>query len=137
MEKVYVITAGEYSDYHVVKIFSTYEKAQEYIDIMSALDYEDLNVIEEWELDDFNVSRLYVQYCYIHSTGTDDVVKVWGNNDTTMSPDNLITNPSGYYYFIFSLPYSKRLVNASNKNELLLKIARDRFAEYKAKQLEF
>ena len=31
MNKVYVVTAGCYSDYHIVAVFSTKEKAEEYI----------------------------------------------------------------------------------------------------------
>ena len=32
MSKVYIVTDGEYSDYHIESCFSTKKKAQEYID---------------------------------------------------------------------------------------------------------
>lgn len=134
MGKVYVVTAGEYSDYGIEKIFSTREKAQEYIDIVSAPGRQDFNDIQEWELDDFKVSKLYIQYCYTHSTFAADKVEVYNNSDTMMLPDNLFNYPAGAFRFFFSLPYSKRLINDPN---LLLKIARDRLAKYKAKAMEF
>lgn len=137
MKKVYVVTTGEYSDYSIEKIFSTREKAQEYINIVSVLGKEDFNDIQEWELDDFKVSKIYVQYCYTHSTFAADKIEIYGNNDVTIPPDNLFTYPAGAFRFFFSLPYSKRLANAPNKEELLLKIARDRLAKYKAEAMEF
>ena len=140
MAKVYVVTAGEYSDYDIVKIFSTCEKAQEYIDIVSSLGdivQEKFNDIQEWELDDFNISELYIQYCYKHSITNLDTVEVWDKDDKEMPSDNLLTYPSGNFCFFFSLPYSKRLANAPDKNNLLLKIARDRLAKYKAEAMEF
>ncbi len=137
MEKVYVVTAGEYSDYGIEKIFSTCEKAQEYIDIVSTLGKENFYSIQEWELDDFKVSKLYIQYCYTHFTAAADKIEIYDNNDTMVPPDSLITYPVGSFRFFFSLPYSKRLANAPNKEELLLKIARDRLAKYKAEAEEF
>lgn len=140
MGKVYVVTAGEYSDYDIVKIFSTCEKAQEYIDIASSLGgiiQEKFNDIQEWELDDFNISELYIQYCYKHSITNLDTVEVWDKDDRETPSDNLITYPSGAFRFFFSLPYSERLANAPDKNNLLLKIARDRLAKYKAEAMEF
>ncbi len=47
---IYVVTEGEYSDYHVAGIFSTEEKAQGYIDRNSRS--TDRAGIEEWLLDE-------------------------------------------------------------------------------------
>lgn len=47
MNKVYVVTAGCYSDYHIVAVFSTKEKAEEYIA------YHGTNYrMEEYDLDE-------------------------------------------------------------------------------------
>jgi len=46
MNKVYVVTAGCYSDYHIVAVFSTKEKAEEYIAYHGTN-----NTLEEYELD--------------------------------------------------------------------------------------
>lgn len=52
MSKVYIVTDGEYSDYHIESCFSTKKKAQEYIKnskkVNGSIYYPD---IEEWELD--------------------------------------------------------------------------------------
>ncbi len=32
MNKIYIVTAGKYSDYHIERVFSTKKKAQEYLD---------------------------------------------------------------------------------------------------------
>lgn len=46
MAKVYLVSTGCYSDYHVLAIFSTREKAQQYWDLCS-----EPNDIEEFEID--------------------------------------------------------------------------------------
>lgn len=52
MNKVYIVTEGEYSDYQIEACFSTKKKAQEYIKnskkVQGKYYYPD---IEEWELD--------------------------------------------------------------------------------------
>ena len=52
MSKVYIVTYGEYSDYHIESCFSTKKKAQEYIKNAKKVNGScyDPN-IEEWELD--------------------------------------------------------------------------------------
>jgi len=54
MTQVYVVTRGDYSDYHIEEIFSTREKAQTYIDLINNKHnfYGRVNDdIEEYELD--------------------------------------------------------------------------------------
>lgn len=46
-DKVYIVTAGEYSDYRIVAVFDSEEKAKDYIDHG---DRSDFNDIEEWTL---------------------------------------------------------------------------------------
>ena len=49
---VYAVTAGSYSDYRIVALFSTKERAEEFIAAMTKPDgYNELNGIEEFELD--------------------------------------------------------------------------------------
>lgn len=47
--KAYVVTAGEYSDYRIEGVFSSREKAEEYINHSTD---KDLNGIDEWVLDE-------------------------------------------------------------------------------------
>lgn len=49
-ETIYAISTGSYSDYTVHALFSTKEKAQEYIDTIKA-GYDGWNSIEEYVLD--------------------------------------------------------------------------------------
>lgn len=48
-KKVYVVTAGDYSDYHIKGIFDSREKAEEYINHSAD---SDLNDIEEYNLNE-------------------------------------------------------------------------------------
>lgn len=52
MSKLYIVTEGEYSDYHIEACFSTKQKAQEYIknskEVEESWYYPE---IEEWDLD--------------------------------------------------------------------------------------
>lgn len=48
-KKVYVVTAGDYSDYHIVEIFDSREKAEEYVNHSTD---SDLNDIEEYNLNE-------------------------------------------------------------------------------------
>ncbi len=50
MSKVYIVTSGEYSDYGINRVFSTEEKAKEWVDVITSMyggDYD----IEQYELD--------------------------------------------------------------------------------------
>ena len=52
MEKVYIVTSGEYSDYHIDAVFSTRKKAEEYVDAHGS-DYR----VEEYPVDDAGVKK--------------------------------------------------------------------------------
>lgn len=60
--KVYVVTEGDYSDYHIEAIFTEKEQAEKYIALHTSRCYYDWN-IEEWEVDathiDGEVKMLY------------------------------------------------------------------------------
>ena len=53
-DKVYIVTAGEYSDYRIVAVFDSEEKAKDYIDHD---DRSDFNDIEEWALNSESPNR--------------------------------------------------------------------------------
>jgi len=76
MKKVFVVTAGSYSDYHIVGVFSTKKLAEEYRCKLGADD------VEEFELDGFAkslYSKGYTRYL------------VWFRGDTTTVVDPDIT----------------------------------------------
>lgn len=49
--KVYVVSSGEYSDFGIEQIFSSKEKAQQFIDISKEYGTGSFNEIDEYELD--------------------------------------------------------------------------------------
>ena len=67
MSKVYIVTDGEYSGYHIEACFSTKKKAQEYIKNSKKVNgkyyYPD---IEEWELDSNSdiVNVIYLTFTF-------------------------------------------------------------------------
>lgn len=46
--KVYIVTSGEYSDYHIDRVFSTRKKAQEFLDHIGKAGFN----IEEYDVDE-------------------------------------------------------------------------------------
>lgn len=72
--KVYVVTAGEYSDYHICKIFLDKEKAEKYVAIENEINQPyDECWINEWETDDDKVDMTakvgHYYYAYIDKDG--------------------------------------------------------------------
>ena len=53
-KKVYVVTAGDYSDYHIEGIFDSREKAEEYINHSSNTE---LNGVDEWVLNELKPDK--------------------------------------------------------------------------------
>ena len=53
MNKVYIVTEGDYSDYHIEACFTTNEKAKEYIENSKKIENSNWYSpsIEEWDLD--------------------------------------------------------------------------------------
>lgn len=85
--KLYVVTAGEYSDYHICAIFTNKEKAEKYVAIENELNYPYGECwISEWQTADSTVNMAaevgHYYYCAISLEGeiqTDDDYE----NDTT------------------------------------------------------
>ena len=50
MRKVYIVTSGEYSGYGIDRVFSTEEKAKEWVDVITSMYGGNYN-IEQYELD--------------------------------------------------------------------------------------
>lgn len=65
MDKVYIVTSGDYSDYHIEAVFSTREQALDYVDTKGS-EYR----IEEYPLDEpieHNTGIWEVQFDYMSS----------------------------------------------------------------------
>jgi len=58
-KSVYLVTAGSYSDYHIIRAFLDKNKAESY---MKVCDEPDLNELEEYELSD---DKIFTPVYYI------------------------------------------------------------------------
>lgn len=67
--KVYVVTTGEYSDYQIDQIFTSLDKAEQYVAANSR--YLDEYRIETYDVDDVDVdvNKDEMGYCYYNSLG--------------------------------------------------------------------
>lgn len=61
MSKVFVVTHGAYSDYCIDAIFSTKEKAEEYVVKYNETNSYDKGEITEWDLDEMENAELITQ----------------------------------------------------------------------------
>lgn len=123
---VYVLTQGEYSDYHIIGIYSTAEKATEMCDAIRANNtFGDEPQIEEYKLDELNPSMGYVCVGYTPERNT---IRSYGF-DFISGHDafNSYGNPPEFICF---LSYSTRLSDP----DVLLKAAQDRYMKWKAEQ---
>ena len=80
--QVFVVTSGEYSDYGINAIFSTKEKAQEYIDRMEfCSSYEEYYNIHEWNVDEVSKEIPTNDLCLFNGkiVRLDDLSKEFGN----------------------------------------------------------
>lgn len=73
--KVYVVTAGEYSDYHICKIFLDKEKAEKYVALENEMNeyLYDNCWVDEWDTSDdsidINAKTAKYYYAYITTDG--------------------------------------------------------------------
>lgn len=55
MDKVYVVTEGSYSDYHIVAIFSDENNADIYAALLNSTPRRDGAEVAEWDIDDVEI----------------------------------------------------------------------------------
>lgn len=121
--KVYVVTEGDYSDYHIVGVCTSQESAKRIQQIASG-DYHEAK-IEEYEADKFNIKPTYNYYG----------VSVYKNGSATANIDGYIFEP----YEVRDYCNAKHTCAFSvdvfaQDEEHAKKIAFDLIAEYKAKE---
>jgi hypothetical protein len=128
MSKLYAVTCGEYSDYHIVALCSDKTKAEEIVELLSRDEpcYEP--IVEEYEDGIcFNLNRNMYFVC-LDENGLD--VELLDNYEKLETLRDEELNKVEY------IPYFKRYrvkVEANNE-EIAKKIACDLIAEFKAKQ---
>ena len=74
--KVFIVTSGSYSDYQIEAVFSTKEKAEEYIQNACI---DDVNDIEEYEMDEQVERKNAVYRCSVNILTSE--IKVLGRYD--------------------------------------------------------
>ena len=71
MSKVFIVTSGEYSDYGIDRVFSTEEKAKEWVNVITSM-YGGNYDIEQYELDAPIPERK--EYLFFEAYIKDDVI---------------------------------------------------------------
>ena len=124
-KKIYIVTSGEYSDYHIEAVFTTKEKAVEYVEQHGT--YYD---IEEYDIDkevEKKTQLWSIVFC-IEDGKFDEANPISYNKnkevDTCYVEERF--GDGKMYYIIF-------LVDADSMNRAV-KIARERFAAVKANE---
>ena len=73
MNKIYIITSGEYSDYHIVKVFKDKKKAEFYAETQEKLHPYEYYYVDEREFHDDNVTMTEKIVTYYYAAiGLDD-----------------------------------------------------------------
>lgn len=126
--KIYVITKGSYSDYHICAVTANKEKAKQLERLFSGIC--DQAYIEEYDTGEFSFIKKD-EKCF-------DVLKIKGNIEVKETNLDLyeIDNEakvSPYYRRREDILGIKTIVIAKDE-EHAIKIAQDRFAEYEAEQ---
>ena len=134
--KVYVITQGSYSDYHIVGVKLTREEAEKVVALANDEDSYEYAEIEEYDTDDIKIDTsetIKDRYWREHDCKTLD--GTWTRVRTTFKSENKVTlNKS----FTNMERYDKILVIATfphgTPREKAHKIMRDRAAKFKAER---
>ena len=105
MIKVYLVSSGRYSDYGIEQVFSTKEKAEEYIRLSKEYSDESLNEIEEYELDPQIKLPHHFKFKYFYNVYMDrygNVNNSWKAHIDILNPEDKMER----YHFSVSNDYS-------------------------------
>lgn len=122
-KKIYIVTEGEYSDYHICAVFSTREKAEEYVQ-SHGTDYG----IEEYDLDEDVERGVKLWYVAIAIKNNEIIetcpteYRVEEMTDTCRIKVNWHGEPIMYFYV------------QSETMDRAIKIASERFAAVKSNE---
>ena len=126
--KVFVVTAGEYSDYHIEKIFTDRIKAHLYS--LMGREYEHRQV-EEYELDeiDVDVQSRYLRIVYDYNRNRIEEVLI---HECEIKPRRVLDD---WYRIEFTIPLTnekvyKNVCRYGKDSGLIKRITEDTFAKY-------
>lgn len=123
--KVYVVTAGEYSDYRIEGIFSSRKKAEEYINNSTKM-Y--LNGIDEWILDEKKPDKREKIFSVISDFDKIDF-HVYGREYYPIEYKDLMQ-----YYIKWDKSHNIRFYIYTDTRERAIKIASERLRQVKAEE---
>ena len=140
MNKVYIVTSGEYSDYHIDAVFASREKAEGYVKIKNREDKEDgcdfVYNIEETLLGDgyVNINCWYVRVEMFFSKKFEEIrhnVVIYGKNGVDanlqrISPHfNSYTSKNGYVFTFATYAPTVGFDTEEKIEEYYAKVVRD------------
>lgn len=124
-KKIYIVTSGEYSEYRIDSVFTTKEKAVDYVE-----QHGTYYNIEEYKLDEEVEKKTqlwYIMFCVEDG-------KLYEANPTSLKRDKVVDTCSVFYLFDrVRKPYICFYVDADSMDRAV-KIARERFAAIKANE---
>lgn len=126
-KKIYIVTSGEYSDYQIEAVFSTKEKANDFVQ-QHGTDYN----IEEYDLDEEVVNETKV-WRIEFDTCTNKMTRAFIVENTAPIVDKLKDTCIVEEYIPSPRQYMILIVDAGSMNHAV-KIARERFAAVKANE---
>lgn len=143
MDKVWIVTKGEYSDYRIVRMFSDKGAAERYAKTFSRTQYGEDASVEEWDVDrDFDPQRIYwrvVTYSGGHVYAGRDGTGISAHRQEDLPEDvvlNLVADDNARHQWTRMRPgYQQWSVWVQAEEEAkALKIGSDLFAQYKAEK---
>lgn len=132
MDKVYIITAGSYSDYHIVAVFLEKAKAEQFQDMHnSRACYSSQECrIEEYSIGaDMSLAGKRLYCAYVNSIGS---IYAYDNCEAALNRADeigIVKEEQGRLECFIAVP-----MNADEPEEYAQKVAADLFAEYKARK---
>lgn len=138
--KVYIVTQGEYSDYHIEEVFTDREKAEIFCATLNEKYYA-FPEIEEYETDKVKIEgkiyrciivhgRKYYSYCGDKGEWVYDYLSEEIKRDLNPIKENFSINFNGNYYVIkFIIPVDRYITREEARN-----IAYDKWNKFKAEQ---
>lgn len=123
--KVYIVTAGDYSDYHIVAVFANQKKAELYCATHNKGDVYEPYYVEEWETEDTKIeSKETPKY-------------VWHFNERrgeiSVTQGHLTLDNKEWFFVVSDRELIGHVTVRKNMSEKMVKkIIADKIAKYKA-----
>lgn len=132
MDKVYIITAGSYSDKHIVAVFTTQKEAEQFCDVQNSKAKWDSQVcrVNEYPIG-ADISLAGKQLFLAHEGAHNEIYAYdTGENILEYANEIGVVKDNGFHLEC----YVSVDMNCDEPEEYALKVAADLFAEYRARK---